>query len=94
MCNQFRVYDLFCTIPDAVHASNPLQLVLCFELFRDALGSGHLRNQGIKLLVGLSINLPQIVIQSAGGEKIGICNAPVLLQPAQMPLTPDTDSWP
>ena len=87
--NQIRVYDLFRPIPDAVHAPYPLHLVFCFELFRDALGLCHLRNQDIKLPVGLSINLPQVFIQFSSGQEIGICNAPVLLQPAQMPLAPD-----
>ena len=94
MCNQFRIYDLFRPIPDAVHAPDPLHLILCFELFRDALGSGHLPDYQFKLPAGLSINLPQIIAQFAGGEKISICNAPVLLQPAEVPLAPDSDCWP
>ena len=41
-------HDLFRAVLDAVHAAHPYHLVLCFKLFRDTLGLGHLRNQDIE----------------------------------------------
>ena len=91
--NQLAAYDFLRLVSDGIHAPNPLQRILCFELFCNALGPGHLPYHQIKLSTGLSINLPQVIIQFAGGEKIGICNALVLLQPAQVPLAPNSHNW-
>ena len=87
--NQLAAYDFLRLVSDGIHAPYPFQWIFCFELFRDTFGPGHLPYHQIKLSAGLSIDPPQVIVQSAGGEKIGICNAPVLLQPAQVPLAPD-----
>lgn len=49
-------------ISDAVHSSDPLQLILCLELFSNSLLFGHLLNQLKKHSLCLRIHFNQVTV--------------------------------
>ena len=58
--DQLMVYDFHCPFPDVIHPLFPLHLILCFELFGDALLLGHLFRQQEHLLRCLFVDVSQI----------------------------------
>lgn len=69
---EFAQHILLRPEADTVHLSDPCHLILSFHLFGDAIGGCHLPDQQFKLFIGLSINILQIIVQPAGGQKTGI----------------------
>jgi hypothetical protein len=61
-------------------------------LLRDALGGCVLFDQTGKELLRLAVDFVQIAGELAGGQQVGVGDAPVLTQPARVPLTPDADA--
>ena len=85
------VYDLHCSISDAVHSLYPQHLILCFELFGDALTLCHLLCQQEYLLRRLFAYVGQIGIQSATGQKLHVQGFSLRLDVPQVPLSPYPD---
>ena len=89
--NQFCIYDLYSSVPDAVHPPDPFHLVAGFQRFRNALCICHLLYQPKKKFFCLSVNIHKIGIQFTAGQQIGISSTVALSEIAEMPLSPYPD---
>lgn len=77
----------FCgSAANVIHPSNPLHLVVCFELFRHALTLCKLPYQLIKHILRLLVDIGKISGQLAFGQQICVENITVTLQIAKMPF--------
>ena len=70
--DQLMVYDCHCPIPDVVHALYPQHLILCFELFSDALTLCNLLCQQEHLLRRLFVDVSKVGIQPAADQQLRI----------------------
>ncbi len=86
--DQIMVYALHCPVPDAVHSLYPQHLILSLELFGYFLQFCHLFCQQEHLLRYLFIDIGQIGIQSAAGQKLRVQGAALSLDVPQVPLSP------
>ena len=72
--NQFAIYNLHSPISDVIHPSDPLHLVVCLELLRDAFRLGYLLYQPREHLLRLTVDVGKIAVQSATGEQGRKCH--------------------
>ena len=91
--NQFCIYDLYSSVPDAVHPPDPFHLIVGFQRFRNALCICHLFYQSFEHLLCLPVNICKIGIQFTAGQQISISHTVALSEIAEMPLPPYPD-WP
>ena len=89
--NQFCIYDLYSSVPDAVHPPDPFHLIVGFQRFRNALCICHLFYQSFEHLLCLPVNICKIGIQFTAGQQIGISHTVALSEIAEMPLPPYPD---
>lgn len=82
-----------CTVSAGIHPSDPFHLVVGFQRFRNALSICHLLYQPKKKLLCLSVNIRKMGVQFTAGQQVGISHTAMLLEIAEMPLTPYPD-WP
>ena len=82
-----------CSAADIIHPPDPFHLVVGFQRFRNALCICHLLYQPKKKLLCLSVNVRKIGGQFTTCQQVGIAHTAMLLEIAEMPLTPYPD-WP
>ena len=82
-----------CMVSAGIHPSDPFHLVVGFQRFRNALSICHLLYQPKKKLLCLSVNICKMGVQFTAGQQVGISHTAMLLEIAEMPLTPYPD-WP
>ncbi len=82
---------LHCPVPDVVHPLYPQHLILCFELLGDTLTLSHLFCQQEHLFLRPLVDVGQIGIQLAAGQKLRVQGFALLLDILQVPLPPNAD---
>jgi hypothetical protein len=85
------IYNLYCPVLDVVYPLHPQHLILCLELFGDALTLGYLLYQQEHLLRRLFVYVCQIGIQSAAGQKLRVQGFALGLDEPQVSLSPNAD---
>ena len=85
------IYDLHRPVSDAIHPLHPQHLILCFELFGDALLLGHLLCQQEHLLRRLLVDVGEVGVQPAAGQQLRVQGFALGFDVPQVPLTPNAD---
>jgi len=85
------IYDFHCPVTDVVHPLHPQHLILCFELFCDALTLGYLLYQQEHFFLSLFIDVGKVGIQSAAGQKLRVQGFSLRLDVPQVPSSPNAD---
>ena len=80
-----------CTVSAGIHPPDPFHLVVDFQRFRNALSICHLLYQPKKKRLCLSVNVRKIGVQFTAGQQVGIAHTAMLLEIAEMPLSPYPD---
>ena len=80
-----------CTVSAGVHPPDPFHLIIGFQRFCDALCICHLFYQPKKKLLRLPVNIRKIGVQFTAGQQVGIAHTAMLLEIAEMPLSPYPD---
>ena len=80
-----------CSAADIIHPSDPFHLVAGFQRFRNALCICHLFYQPKKKFLCLPVNIRKMGVQFTAGQQVGISHTAMLLEVAEMPLTPYPD---
>ncbi len=81
-------YDLHCPVPDVVHLPHPQHWMLRFEMLGYTLPLGHLLCQQEHLLRRLLVDVGEVGVQPAAGQKLSVQGFSLLLDVPQMSLTP------
>lgn len=89
--NQFCIYDLHSSVSDAAHLSDPFHLVAGFQFFRNSLCICRLFCKPKKKFLCLSVNICEIGVHFAAGQQVGIAYTVMLLEIAEVPLSPYSD---
>ena len=90
--NYIVIYDFGSSATDVIHPSNPLHLIVCFELFGHALTLCHLFYEPKKHILGLLVYIGKVSVQFAFCEQGRIKTFAVRLDIPQVPLSPNADS--
>ena len=80
-----------CTVSAGIHPPDPLHLVAGFQRFRNALSICHLLYQPKKKFFCLPVNIRKIGVQFATCQQSGISHAAMLLEIAEVLLSPYSD---
>ena len=80
-----------CTVSAGIHPPDPFHLVAGFQRFRNALSICLFFYQPKEKLLRLSVNIRKIGIQFTAGQQVGISHTVMLLEIAEMPLSPYPD---
>ena len=78
--NHLRPNDFLRTVPDAVHGSNPRQLVTGFQFLCDSLNFFHLGNDTMQPVLCLFVQISQVCPELAGQNQVIILGWMALLQ--------------
>ena len=72
----------------AIHQPHPFHWIRCFQHLSDSLGLCHLLDDGIKLFLGLLVNISEVAVQLAAQQQGVIQNWAVFFEIPLVPLTP------
>ena len=89
--NYIVIYDFGSSATDVVHPSNPLHLIVCFELFGHALTLCHPFYEPKKHIFSLLVYIGKVSVQFAFCEQGRIKTFAVHLYILQVPLSPNAD---
>ena len=85
------VDDFGGAVADVVHPAHPFHLVICFELFGDALAGFHLSYQLRKHFFCLGVDFGEVVIESAVDRQLGVQEFLVFADVGEIAFAPYTD---
>ena len=88
---QFIIHNFYCTITDVVHFPHPQHLIVCFELFGYAFTLCKLFYEPIKHFCRFFVDICEVSGKFTTCKKVRISYRVLLLNIAQMPLTPNSD---
>ena len=77
---KFPTDDFLLCIADIIHRTDPFHLILRFQLLRNPLLLCHLSYQQVEHLVGLPVDLIEVVHQLPGGQQRGVGSPAVFLE--------------
>ena len=89
--NYIVIYDFGSSATDVIHPSNPLHLIVCFELFGHALTLCHLFYEPKKHIFSLLVYIGKVSVQFAFCKQGRIKTFAVRLDIPQVPLSPNAD---
>lgn len=77
--NYIVIYDFCGSAADVIHPNNPLNLIICFELFSNALTFCHLFYESKKHILSSFVNVREITVQLTACQQIDISHLVILL---------------
>ena len=89
--NYIVIYDFCGSASDVIHPSNPLHLIICFELFGHTFLFGKLVYQPKEHLLCLLVDIGKVSCELTACQQIGVADFVMLLDVTQMPLAPYSD---
>ena len=78
-------------VADVVHSAHPLHLVICFELFGDALIDFHLIYQLRKHFFCLPIDFGKVIVEGAVDRQFGVQEFLMFADVGEIAFAPYTD---
>ena len=85
------VDDFGGTVADVVHPADPFELVICFELFGDALIGFHLVYQLRKHVFRQSVDFGEVVVEGAVYHQFGVQKLLVFADVGEIAFAPNAD---